>query len=263
MTSLFDLTGQVALITGASRGIGRAIAIEMARHGAKVVVSSRKLAACEAVVEEIENEGGEALAVACHVGDKAQLQSLVDTTLQHFGRIDTLVCNAAVNTHFGPSLDISDESFDKIMQTNVRSAFWLCNLVLPQMADRRDGTIILLGSVAGLAGNSKIGVYGISKAATMQLTRNLAVEWGPHNVRINCIAPGVVRTEFARALWADPKLHQRLIQQYPLQRIGEPRDVAGAAVFLASRASDWMTGQTLVLDGGGGISGPENSQDPS
>jgi NAD(P)-dependent dehydrogenase (short-subunit alcohol dehydrogenase family) len=263
MTSLFDLSGQVALITGASRGIGRAIALEMARHGARVVVSSRKLAACEAVVEEIESLGGEAMAVACHVGDKAELQQLVDATFARYGRIDCLVCNAAVNTHFGPSLGMSDDSYDKIMDTNVRSTFWLCNMVLPQMADRREGTVILLASVAGLAGNGKIGVYGMSKAATMQLARNLAVEWGRHNVRINCIAPGVVRTDFARALWSDERLYQRLIEQYPLRRIGAPRDVAGVAVFLASRASDWMTGQTLVIDGGGAIMGPENAIDPS
>ena len=259
--SLFDLSGKVALITGSTRGIGKAIAEQMASMGAKVTVSSRKKEACIAVAAEITASGGEAFPFACNIGRKAELQALVDATVAKFGRIDVLVCNAAINPYFGPALGVSDEAFDKIMGTNVKSNFWLCNMVVPQMATRREGAVIIVSSVAGLSGNSMIGVYGISKAADMQLARNLAVEWGPHNVRVNCLAPGVIRTDFARALWEDPRLHEQLVRQYPLRRIGEPDDVAGAAVLLASAAGRFITGQTLVIDGGGSVSGPENSLD--
>jgi NAD(P)-dependent dehydrogenase (short-subunit alcohol dehydrogenase family) len=257
--SIFDLSGKVALITGSTRGIGKAIATQMSAHGARVVVSSRKEDACAAVAAEITAAGGEALAHACNIGRKPDLQGLVDATLAKWARIDILVCNAAVNTHFGPSLDVPDEAFDKIMNTNVRSNFWLCNLVLPQMAERRDGVVIIVSSVAGLTGNDRLGTYGLSKAADMQLARNLAVEWGPRNIRANCLAPGVIRTDFARALWSDPQTYARLIRRYPLRRIGEPDDVAGAAVFLASRAGNFISGQTLVIDGGGTISGSESA----
>jgi NAD(P)-dependent dehydrogenase (short-subunit alcohol dehydrogenase family) len=257
--TMFDVKGKVALITGSTRGIGKAIAVTMASMGARVTVSSRKEDACAAVAAEITAAGGEALPFPCNVGRKADLQALVDATLARWGRIDVLVCNAAINPYFGPALGVPDEAFDKIMGTNVRSNFWLCNMVVPQMAARKDGAIIIVSSVAGLSGNGKIGVYGISKAADMQLARNLAVEWGADNVRVNCIAPGVIRTDFARALWSDAKLYDQLVRQYPLRRIGEPEDIAGAVVFLASAAGRFMTGQTLVIDGGGTISGPENS----
>jgi NAD(P)-dependent dehydrogenase (short-subunit alcohol dehydrogenase family) len=258
---MFDLSGKVALITGSTRGIGKAIAVEMARHGARVTVSSRKEDSCVAVAAEISAAGGEALAMACNIGRKSDLQALVDATIARWGRIDILVCNAAVNPYFGPALGMPDDAFDKIMNSNVRSNFWLCNMVVPQMAARRDGAVIIVSSIAGLKGNGKLGAYGISKAADMQLARNLAVEWGHHNIRANCLAPGVVRTDFAKALWSDPKLYEQLVRQYPLRRIGEPEDIAGAAVFLASRAGSFMTGQTLVLDGGGMVGGPENALD--
>jgi NAD(P)-dependent dehydrogenase (short-subunit alcohol dehydrogenase family) len=247
--SLFDLSGKVALITGATRGIGKAIAVAMAGMGARVTISSRKQDACATVAAEIAAGGGEALPFACNVGRKPELQALVDATLARWGRIDVLVCNAAVNPYYGPSISMPDDAFDKVMNTNV------------QMAERKDGAIIIVSSVAGLGGTARLGAYGISKAADMQLGRNLAVEWGAHNVRVNCLAPGVVRTEFARALWSDPKLHAQLIKRYPLRRIGEPEDIAGAAVFLASNAGRFMTGQTLVLDGGGTISGSESAFD--
>lgn len=259
--SMFDLSGKVALITGSTRGIGKAIAVEMARQGAKVTVSSRKADACAAVAAEISANGGEALPFACNIGRKPELQALVDATLARWGRIDILVCNAAINPYFGPSAEIPDEAFDKVMATNVRSNHWLCNMVVPQMAARRDGAVIIISSIAGLIGNTKLGIYGISKAADMQLARNLAVEWGPFNVRANCIAPGVVRTDFARALWTDPVLYAQLVKHYPLRRIGEPEDIAGAAVFFASNAGRFVTGQTLVMDGGGTISGAENAPD--
>lgn len=248
--SLFDLTGQVAIVTGASRGIGRAIALRMAQHGARVVVSSRKADACQLVVGAIAANGGEAIAQACNIGRKEDLQALVDAATARWGRIDTLVCNAAVNPHFGPSISMPDEAFDKIMASNVRSNLWLAHMVLPGMAERGGGTVIIVSSIAGLRGSPVLGAYGISKAADMQIARNLAVEWGPRNIRANCIAPGLVRTDFARALWEDPAILRKRTRDTPLQRIGEPDEIAGAAVFLASAAGSFMTGQTVVIDGG-------------
>jgi len=252
---LFDLSGRVALITGSTRGIGLAIARALAAHGAKVVVSSRKADACERAREQIAAAGGDAFAFACNVGYKEQLQALVDASLAHYGRIDVLVCNAATNPYMGPLQDISDEAFDKIMGTNVRSNVWLCNMVLPQMAANGGGAAILLSSIAGLQGTRHLGAYALSKAADSQLARNLAVEWGARNVRINCIAPGIIRTDFAKALYENPAVYKTAVAHYPLGRLGEVDDVAGAAVFLASRAGAFVTGQTLVIDGGTTIAG--------
>jgi NAD(P)-dependent dehydrogenase (short-subunit alcohol dehydrogenase family) len=250
-SSLFDLTGNVAIVTGSSRGIGRAIAERLAEHGAKVVVSSRKLDACDEVVQAIRSKGGEAFAHACNISRKEDLQGLVNATIQKWGGVDTLVCNAAVNPYYGPAINMSDEAYDKIMAANVRSNFWLSNMVLPQMAERGGGSIIIVSSVAGLLGTPVIGVYGVSKAADMALARNICVEWGPKNVRANCIAPGLVRTDFARALWENPETYQKTVSIYPLRRIGEPDEIAGAAVFLAAKSGSFMTGQTIVIDGGG------------
>jgi len=252
-SSLFDLTGKVAVITGSSRGIGRAIAERMAEHGAQVVVTSRKLDACEEVVAAIQSKGGQAFAHACNISRKEELLGLVNAAIQKWGGIDILVCNAAVNPYYGPSIDMPDDSYDKVMNSNVRSNFWLCNMVLPQMAERGGGSIVVISSIAGLVGTSTLGVYGISKAADMALVRNLCVEWGPKNIRANCIAPGRVRTEFARALWEDPKIYAYTVKAYPLRRIGEPDEIAGAAIFLAAPSGSFMTGQTIVVDGGGVI----------
>jgi NAD(P)-dependent dehydrogenase (short-subunit alcohol dehydrogenase family) len=248
---LFDLTGKVAIVTGASRGIGRAIAERLAEHGARVVVSSRSLEDCQQVVDAILSNGGDAFAQVCDIGRKEDLQSLVDAAIRRWGAIDVLVCNAAVNPYFGPSIGIPDEAYDKTMSSNVRSNFWLCNMVLPQMAERGGGSIIVISSVAGLIGTAQLGAYGISKAADMALVRNICVEWGPKNIRANCIAPGLVRTDFARALWEDPKIYASTVKSYPLRRIGEPDEIAGAAVFLAASSGSFMTGQTIVIDGGG------------
>ncbi len=255
MGGLFDLGGKVALITGSSKGIGRAIAERMAEHGARVVVSSRKADACEAVAAGIRARGGEALVRAANIGHKDQLQGLVDDTVAHWGGIDILVCNAAVNPYFGPSLDCPDDAFDRVMASNVRSNFWLCNMVLPQMAARGGGAVIVISSIAGIRGTPTLGVYGISKAADTALTRNLAVEWGARNIRANCIAPGLVRTDFARALWEDPAVLAKRVKDSPLPRIGEPDEIAGAAVFLASPAGSFTTGQVFVIDGGVTIGG--------
>jgi NAD(P)-dependent dehydrogenase (short-subunit alcohol dehydrogenase family) len=197
------------------------------------------------------------MAHACHVGHKEELQALVDATLARWGRIDVVVCNAATNPTFGPSRATSDEVFDKIIQTNLHSHLWLCNMTLPAMAERKDGVVIIMSSVTGFFGTSMLGAYAISKAADMQLARNLAVEWGTHNIRVNCIAPGIIRTHFARALWADPQRAAAFARRNPLQRLGDPDDVAGVAVMLASRAGAFITGQTLVVDGGGLISGAD------
>lgn len=247
---LFDLTGKVALITGSTKGIGRAIAEEMARCGAKVVISSRKAEACEQVAGELKASGFEAIAVPCHVGRKEDLERLVLTTLETWGRIDVLVCNAATNPVYGPTSEMTDEAWDKIMGTNVKGTFWLANLVLPQMAERGEGAVIMLSSIAGLRGNTTIGTYGVSKAAEAALARNLAAEWGPKGIRVNAIAPGLVRTDFAKALLDDPERVRRAAEKTPLRRIGEPIDIAGLAVFLAAPASAYITGQVIVADGG-------------
>ena len=252
---LFDLTGKTAVITGSSRGIGRAIAEQMAEAGANVVISSRKQGPCEEVAAGIIRAGGQALSIPCNVGDKVQLQALISGTRKHFGQVDILVCNAAVNPYYGPLLEVSDEAYDKTMSSNVRSNLWLMQLVLPEMAERRDGVVIIVSSIAGLRGSPMLGVYAISKAADLQLCRNLAVEWGRHNIRINCIAPGLVKTDFARALWEDPVVLEQAVSHAPLKRIGQPVEIAGAAVFLASKAGSFVTGQALVVDGGVTIAG--------
>jgi NAD(P)-dependent dehydrogenase (short-subunit alcohol dehydrogenase family) len=250
MTNPFDLSGKVAIVTGSSRGIGRSIAETMASLGAKVVVSSRKIEACEPVVEGIRERGGEAIAIPCNISRKPEVEALVAGTQERFGAIDILVCNAAVNPVYGPMSSLSDEAFDKIMGANVKSNLWLCNLVIPEMAERGGGAVVIVSSIAGLRGTGVIGGYGISKAADFALARNLAVEWGPQNVRINCIAPGLVKTDFARALWEDPQALERRNSQTPLRRIGTPDEIGPVAAFLASSAASFMTGQTVVVDGG-------------
>ena len=250
--SQFDLTGKVAIITGSSKGIGKASAFELAAHGAKVIISSRKQDACDTVAAEInaKHGAGTAIAVAANISDKAALQHLVDETRAAFGRIDVLVCNAASNPYYGPQEGIADDQFRKILDNNIVSNHWLIAMVAPEMRARRSGSIIIISSIGGLRGSTVIGAYCISKAADMQLARNLAHEFGPDNVRVNCIAPGLVRTDFARALWEDPERQKTANTSVPLRRIGEPEEIAGAVVFLGSAASSFMTGQTMVIDGG-------------
>ncbi|MDE1973880.1 MAG: SDR family oxidoreductase [Hyphomicrobiales bacterium] len=250
--SLFDLTGKVAVVTGSSRGIGRAIVERMAEQGAKVVVSSRNLEPCQEVAAAINQKfgAGRALALAANISSKEHLQRLVDETLRTSGRIDVLVCNAASNPHYGPMHTITDEQLRKILDNNIISNHWLITMTAPQMIARKEGAIIIVSSIGGLRGSPVIGSYCISKAADMQLARNLAVEMGPHNIRVNCIAPGLIRTDFARALWENPEMLKRRNAQTPLGRIGEPDEIAGAAVMLASQAGSYMTGQTIVVDGG-------------
>ena len=251
LPELFDLTGKVAVVTGSTKGIGKAIAQRLAEHGAKVVVSSRKPNAVEAVTAEINaRHPGAAIAAPANISSKDDLQRLVDEARRAFGKIDILVCNAASNPYYGPMSGISDEAFRKVLDNNIISNNWLINMVAPEMKERKDGSIIIISSVGGLRGTAVIGAYAISKAADMQMARNLAQELSPSNIRINCIAPGLVKTDFARALWDTPEAERRSSSGTPLRRLGEPDDIAGAAVFLAGKSGAWMTGQTIVVDGG-------------
>ncbi|WP_448664320.1 SDR family oxidoreductase [Sphingomonas sp. CJ20] len=252
MSGLFDLTGKVAIVTGSSRGIGLASAEALAAAGARVAISSRKQGACDAAAAAINDRfgAGTAIPVAANISDKAALQALVDTTRAAFGAVDVLVCNAASNPYYGPMEGIADEQFRKILDNNILSSHWLIQMVAPEMRARRSGSIVIVSSIGGLRGSPVIGAYNVSKAADFQLARNYAVEFGPDNVRVNCIAPGLIRTDFARALWEDPERAAAVNATTPLRRIGEPEEIAGAVVYLASAASAFMTGQAMVIDGG-------------
>jgi NAD(P)-dependent dehydrogenase (short-subunit alcohol dehydrogenase family) len=216
MASLFDLSGKVAIVTGSTKGIGLAIATRMAEHGATVVISSRKADACHAVAAQIKAAGGKAVVIPCHIGRKEELQHLVDQTVGQCGGVDILVENAGVNPYLGPSASMPDEAYERVMGSNVRSNVWLANMAIPHMVARGGGSVIIISSIGGLRGSSQLGAYGISKAADMQLARNIAVEWGPKNIRANAIAPGLVRTDFARALWEDPVLYRKRTRDTPL-----------------------------------------------
>jgi NAD(P)-dependent dehydrogenase (short-subunit alcohol dehydrogenase family) len=254
--TLFDMTGKVAVITGSTKGIGRAIAERMAEHGAKVVISSRKQDQCDAVAAEINGKFGKdtAIAVAANISSKENLQNLVDDSRKAFGKIDVLVCNAASNPYYGPLADISDDQFNKILGNNIVANNWLISMVVPERIERKNGSIIIVSSIGGLKGSTTIGAYCISKAADMQLARNLACEYGKHNIRVNCIAPGLIKTDFAKALWDNPDTLKSSTARSPLLRIGIPDEIAGAAVFMGSAAGNFMTGQTVVIDGGATIS---------
>jgi NAD(P)-dependent dehydrogenase (short-subunit alcohol dehydrogenase family) len=249
---LFDLRGRTAVVTGSSRGIGRAIAERLAEHGARVVISSRKAEACGEVANVLNERHGAdtALAVPANISSKADLRRLVDEAHASCGPISILICNAASNPYYGPMAGIADDQFRKVLENNVLANHWLIQMVAPEMCAARDGAILIISSIAGLRGTTTIGAYGVSKAADMELARNLAVELGPHNVRVNCLAPGVIRTDFSRALWEDAALKERMEQATPLRRFGEPDDVAGVAVCLAGAAGRYITGQTIVIDGG-------------
>tara|TARA_R110002073_G_scaffold66319_1_gene165577 strand:- start:615 stop:1379 length:765 start_codon:yes stop_codon:yes gene_type:complete len=250
--SLFDLSGKSAIITGSSRGIGRAIAEAMADQGAKVTISSRKPGPCQEVADAINKKHGDgtAIAVPANISSKDELQAMVDATNKAFGKVDVVVCNAAANPYYGPMEGITDDQFEKVLQNNIISNHWLIQMCMPQMRERKDGAIILVSSIGGLRGSPIIGAYNISKAADFQLARNLATEYGKDNIRVNCIAPGLIRTDFARALWEDPKNLKSALSGTPMARIGEPVEIAGAAVYLASAAGAYMTGQMMVVDGG-------------
>ena len=248
--NLFDLTGKVAIVTGSSRGIGRAIAEAFAEAGARVVISARNQGPCDEVVEGIRQKGGEAIAVTARISDQAQLENLVAKTRAEWGRIDILVCNAAINPHDGSLADLSDQAFERMMTNNVLSNLWLSKLCVPDMKAKREGSIIFISSIGGLKSSTVIAMYGVTKAADIALCRSLAAEWGPDNVRVNCIAPGLVVTDFARALYEDPERRAAREAETPLRRLGQPEDIAGAALLLASPAGAFITGTTIVVDGG-------------
>ena len=253
--SLFDMSGKSAVITGSSRGIGKAIAEAFAEQGANVTISSRKPGPCQEVAAELNNRFGEGTAIAhpANISDKDALQAMVDATNDAFGKIDICVCNAASNPYYGPMEGISDDQFSKILQNNIVSNHWLIQMCVPQMRERKDGSIIIVSSIGGLRGSPIIGAYNISKAADFQLARNLAVEYGKDNIRVNCIAPGLIKTDFARALWEDEANLKPALSGTPMKRIGLPHEIAGAAVFMASPAGAYMTGQKMVVDGGATI----------
>ena len=253
--SLFDLSGKTAIITGSSRGIGKAIAEAMAEHGAKVTISSRKPGPCQEVASQLNEKHGEgtAIAVPANISSKEELQKMVDATKEAFGKIDIVVCNAATNPYYGPMEGISDDAFEKTLSNNILSNHWLIQMCAPEMRERKDGSVIVVSSVGGLHASTVLGAYCISKAADFQLVRNLAAEYGPDNVRVNAIAPGLIRTDFARALWENPETLKAATAGTPLKRIGEPEELAGIAVYLASRAGSFSTGQMHVVDGGATI----------
>jgi len=250
MPSPFSLENKVAIVTGSSRGIGRSIAEHCAALGAKVVISSRKADACQEVAAGIKKNGGEATVIACNISRKADVEALIEGTIKQYGGIDVLVCNAAVNPYYGPLGGISDEQFDKIMASNIKSNLWLANLAIPKMVSRGGGSVIIVSSIGGIRGSEALGAYGISKDADFSLARSLACEWGPKNVRVNCIAPGLVKTDFARALWENEEMVKRRNAQTPLRRIGVPDEIGGVAAFLAGPAASFITGQVIVADGG-------------
>lgn len=248
--SPFNLAGKTAIVTGSTKGIGRAIAVALARAGAKVAVSSRDAGRVAETAQALTDAGHTVIGVPCNIGRKDELQNLVDRAASELGPVDILVCNAAINPYYGPAMEIPDDVFAKVMHTNIQAQLWLAQMVAPDMKARKDGAIMLISSIGGLRGSDVIGAYNISKAADIQLAKNLAVELGPDNIRVNAIAPGLVKTDFARALWENPEFAEPRIAATPLRRLGDPEDIAGAAVFLASDAGRWMTGQTIVIDGG-------------
>ena len=253
---MFDLSGKVAIITGSTKGIGKSIAENMAALGAKVIISSRKPEACDAVAKEIQDKGFEATAIPCHIGRKDALEELVSKTIQKYEKIDILVCNAATNPVYGPMLTAGDDAYDKIMDTNVKSVFQICNMVCPGMAKRKDGVVIIISSIGGFKGSKNLGLYSLSKAAEQQLVRNLAVEWGSHNIRVNAIAPGLIKTDFARELWENAEKTAAVERITPLGRLGDPDDIGMLTASLATRAGNYITGQTITIDGGRTITDP-------
>jgi NAD(P)-dependent dehydrogenase (short-subunit alcohol dehydrogenase family) len=254
---LFDLDGQVAIVTGSTRGIGRAIAERMAEAGARVVISSRNADPCAVIANDINAQYGNdrAIGIAASLSDRGSLRDLVDKTTDHWGKLDALVCNAASNPYFGPMSGISDAQFRKVLDNNILANHWLIQDALPWLRTSGSASIIIVSSIGGLVGSPRLGAYNISKAADMQMVRNLAVELGPEKIRVNAIAPGLIKTDFSRALWEDPQTLSRYTDSVPLGRAGIPDDIAGVAVFLASRAGGFLTGQTLVVDGGSTIVG--------
>ncbi len=253
-SSLFDLRGKVAIVTGSSRGIGFASARGMSEHGAKVVICSRKAEACDAAASEIRLAGGEAIAVPCNIGRKDELQRVVDAAHDAWGRVDVVMANAAIHPWVGSVLDLKEETFAKFMQVNVQSSIWLAQMTLPGMLERGYGRFIVVASIVGLLGDPMTGTYGLTKAADMQFVRNLACEFASRGVTANCIAPGTFKTEMARSQWEDEALVRWYQGRNPSRRFGEVDEIAGLAVLLASPSGGYINGQTIAVDGGHTVS---------
>jgi len=250
--SLFNLKNKSFLITGSSKGIGKSIAFHAADHGAKVIISSRKIDACQETANEINEHVGSEVAfpIVGNIASEEELKNLVNETNNLLGKIDVLICNAATNPFMGSMADIPSDAFDKVMNNNIKANHILTNLVTPQMIERKDGVIIIISSLGGTIGSNLIGTYNISKAADIQMVKNIAVEYGHHNIRANTVAPGLIRTDFAKGLWDNPAIHNQYTKTHPMRRIGEPDEVAGAAIMLASDAGKYINGQTIIVDGG-------------
>ncbi|MAK09264.1 MAG: short-chain dehydrogenase [Rhodobacteraceae bacterium] len=255
MNNFFSLKNKVAVITGSSRGIGKGIAFRFSELGAKIIVSSRKIDACEKVVKEITYAGGLASAFECNISNKNSCQELITFAQKKYGKIDILVCNAASNPYYGDLADIPDESFEKIMNNNVKSNLWLCKNVIPHLKKNKSGSIIIVSSIAGLQGVENLGAYSISKTADIGLIRSLAVELGKYNITVNGLCPGIIKTDFAKALWENPDILKDVESYAPLKRIGTTDEVAGAAILLASKPGSFITGQVITMDGGITIAG--------
>jgi len=250
VSQLFDISGKVAIVTGASRGIGQSIAEEFAKAGAKVVISSRKQDSLDAVANEIKSAGGEAIGIAAHNGNKEALYLLVDKTVEHYGTVDIIVNNAATNPHFGTILEADDSYWQKTIEVNVMGNVWLSQAAVKVMRANGGGKIINVASIAGLNPGQSQGIYSATKAAVISVTKTLAMELGSDNIQVNAIAPGLIQTKFAKALWDNEQLMEQILAQTPAGRIGQPSEIAGLALFLASPASDFTTGAVFVADGG-------------
>ncbi|MGB7304443.1 MAG: SDR family oxidoreductase [Burkholderiaceae bacterium] len=255
MTIPFSLAGKVAIVTGGSKGIGLSIVRHLSELGAKVVIASRKIETCEAVAAAVREKGGEAIAVACNISRRDECEDLVKRAHDQWGRVDIFVANAAVNPVYGPLAELSDEAFNKVMTSNVHSAIWFANAAMPLMAEQGGGSFIVVSSIGGLRGSSTLGAYGISKTADIGVVRSLAVEWGPKNITVNCIMPGLIKTDFARALWENESLRNDRIARTPVRRLGDPDDIGGIAAFLAGPWARFITGEIIVADGGTTIVG--------
>lgn len=250
--AMFDLTGKVCVVTGSSRGIGKSVALAFAMQGGSVVISSRKAAACDEAASEINTLCGReaAIAVSASIGVKEELRNLIDATVARFGRLDVLVCNAASNPAYGPMATLDDDQFRKLFENNILATHWLIQMASPHMLKQGGGSIIVMSSIGGLRGSEVIGGYNVTKAADLQIVRNMAQELGPHGIRVNAISPGLIKTDFAKSLWENPELLEKFKQGSALRSIGTPQDIAGAAVFLASQEAAFVTGQNIIVDGG-------------
>jgi len=246
----FDLTNKVAILTGASKGIGKSMAHMLATYGAKVVVSSRKQESVNEVATELKQQGLEATAIACHVGDETQLKNLVEQTIETYGRIDILINNAATNPVFGPLSDMNEAVFDKVMNVNVKACMLLSNLCFPHMKKQGGGSIINVASIEGLKPSPGMSLYSISKAALIMLSQSQAKEWGALGIRSNALCPGLVQTKFSAAIWQNESILKNFISQLPLGRMAQPDEMTGITLFLASDASKFCTGGVYTVDGG-------------